>query len=747
MSSSGFLEANVRNDGLIKFRLNWKIIENGQNIENNTSTILVSAHLISYENKIINSSKDKSLWVYVDGIEYYADDIRISLSANQNKKLWEKTITLQHNADGARSFSLSGALQIEANLGGSYYEKIYIERQEQELNTIPRTTEFTVSPAGFLVGTDSVNFTLTPASTHFKHSILYSLDSSTWITIAGKITGTSYTWNTNSEAIIKALAEATITEQTHDIWFKVETYSNDTLIGSKVILDYYRLDVSYLKPTLKLNITKETSNITEDVNIVGYTKITVTPNYEIKYGAKITTYTYTYGETEIVKSPSDGKTIEPLSFILPQNATNNYTIGLRITDSRWCQVYKSLSLPVVQSYSTPIIKTLNYTRGYETSSGEFNQDDNGTVAKITATFSLSSILNNSTELNGYKYCIKRKNATPTSSYTIIKNYDTNFITRNNNIITISYKDNTLTEKTSYVYALFIMDKLTTTSDIIDIPASIILMNFKANGRGMCIGGLSSENDAFEIKLKTYMTGGIQPIAIQKSGLDFNDFKTSGYYSGKIETKDGQDVFLNYPGGSSAIGQTYHCEIYQMGFQNDNIIKQKVSYANGKIYYRIFNGTNWGEWQEEVSLTTIYNAIYPVGSIYMSMNSVNPSTLFVGTTWEPWGAGRVPVGVDANDTDFASAGLEGGEKTHTLTVEEMPNHNHEGVYKFRYNNETEWSRILMRDRATANSDGYNFISPDTPDTQNSEISSPYTGGNGAHNNLQPYITCYMWKRIS
>ena len=144
---------------------------------------------------------------------------------------------------------------------------------------------------------------------------------------------------------------------------------------------------------------------------------------------------------------------------------------------------------------------------------------------------------------------------------------------------------------------------------------------------------------------------------------------------------------------------------------------------------------------------IIDKIYPVGSIYMSVNNTNPSLLFAGTAWEPWGAGRVPVGVDANDSDFASAGLEGGEKTHTLTVEEMPNHNHEGVYKFRYSNETEWSRILMRDRATANSNGYNFISPDTPDTQNSEISSPYTGGNGAHNNLQPYITCYMWKRVA
>ena len=47
---------------------------------------------------------------------------------------------------------------------------------------------------------------------------------------------------------------------------------------------------------------------------------------------------------------------------------------------------------------------------------------------------------------------------------------------------------------------------------------------------------------------------------------------------------------------------------------------------------------------------IVDIIYPVGSIYLSVNSVNPSTLF-GGTWEAWGSGKVPVGVDTSDTDF------------------------------------------------------------------------------------------------
>ena len=57
-------------------------------------------------------------------------------------------------------------------------------------------------------------------------------------------------------------------------------------------------------------------------------------------------------------------------------------------------------------------------------------------------------------------------------------------------------------------------------------------------------------------------------------------------------------------------------------------------------------------------------IYPVGSIYMSVNDTNPAT-FLGGTWVRWGQGRVPVGVDASDTDFNAPGKTGGEKNHTI----------------------------------------------------------------------------------
>ena len=71
---------------------------------------------------------------------------------------------------------------------------------------------------------------------------------------------------------------------------------------------------------------------------------------------------------------------------------------------------------------------------------------------------------------------------------------------------------------------------------------------------------------------------------------------------------------------------------------------------------------------------LLDLIYPVGSIYMSVNAVNPSTLF-GGTWEAWGNGRVAIGVNGAETEFNTVEKTGGDKSVALTTQQMPTHNH------------------------------------------------------------------------
>ena len=147
-------------------------------------------------------------------------------------------------------------------------------------------------------------------------------------------------------------------------------------------------------------------------------------------------------------------------------------------------------------------------------------------------------------------------------------------------------------------------------------------------------------------------------------------------------------------------------------------------------------------------------IYPVGSIYMSANPKSPQE-FLGGTWVAWGAGRVPVGVNSSDTDFNTVEKTGGEKKHRLDQFEMPEHTHPYCVYNRESNGNAYALQLPTEQGVwspnvaKGTDKYS-LQP-KPGVQPGEYTGFFnilkTGGSGAHNNLQPYITCYMWKRTA
>ena len=122
-------------------------------------------------------------------------------------------------------------------------------------------------------------------------------------------------------------------------------------------------------------------------------------------------------------------------------------------------------------------------------------------------------------------------------------------------------------------------------------------------------------------------------------------------------------------------------------------------------------------------SNILNSCYPKGSIYMSMDSTSPSTLF-GGTWKPLDEGRVLIGCNAT----YPAGSTGGEFNHTLTIDEMPAHTHTTTrYSGKaHNTRGNDYRLWYEDRT---------------------VNTGSTGGSQAHNNMQPYLAVYMWQRIS
>ena len=155
----------------------------------------------------------------------------------------------------------------------------------------------------------------------------------------------------------------------------------------------------------------------------------------------------------------------------------------------------------------------------------------------------------------------------------------------------------------------------------------------------------------------------------------------------------------------------------------------------------------------------FDQIYPIGAIYMSTVSTNPATLFKIGNWEALPAGRVLLaqGTSTWGVNY-SAGSTGGEDKHTLTVSESASHNHTGSATTSGSTHTHALTMRASHGKSGNGGVPRFGDGDVWSdykTQNLSAAGEHShaitinnsGGGQAHNNMQPYLSVYMWKRTS
>lgn len=155
----------------------------------------------------------------------------------------------------------------------------------------------------------------------------------------------------------------------------------------------------------------------------------------------------------------------------------------------------------------------------------------------------------------------------------------------------------------------------------------------------------------------------------------------------------------------------------------------------------------------------FDQIYPIGAIYMSTVSTNPATLFKIGNWEALPAGRVLLaqGTSTWGVNY-SAGSTGGEDKHTLTVSESASHNHTGNATTSGSTHTHTLTMRASHGKAGNGGVPRFGDGDVWSdykTQNLSAAGEHShaitinnsGGGQAHNNMQPYLSVYMWKRTS
>ena len=269
--------------------------------------------------------------------------------------------------------------------------------------------------------------------------------------------------------------------------------------------------------------------------------------------------------------------------------------------------------------------------------------------------------------------------------------------------------------------------------------------------------------------------------------------------GKIELYVCNDTYCACKSYDSVVVSIVNTEVENCGLNEDGTVADNPIFSNELEDLK----TDFAASQEELatlkdafeeSQDNFLDKTYPVGSIYMSKNNTNPGTIF-GGTWVTYGTGRTLVGVDTTQSEFNIVEKTGGEKTHILSVAEMPSHTHiqnshnhtqnshnhtqnshnhtqnphnhdvilggvpakqgiggvDGSY-FDLTAESPYIRSGDRDfdtvQVTATNNATTATNNATTATNNATTATNQnTGGDGSHNNLQPYITVYMWKRTN
>ena len=303
------------------------------------------------------------------------------------------------------------------------------------------------------------------------------------------------------------------------------------------------------------------------------------------------------------------------------------------------------------------------------------------------------------------------------------------------------------------------------------------------------------------------------IVIEQTLVDGFKFKTKFPTSNasstvKILLKGGEYPVKKVVSGAVvdlAIGDITAGAIANITFVNDTVILEGENLASSTVPGIITENR-----VEEIANTKTNTTLatwcpFPVGAIYMSTTSANPSTFWTGTTWQAFATGKTIVGIDTSDTDFNSVNKVGGSKEVVLTIPNLPSHNHtvgDNSHSHTANGVGDHSHVLNdhahylppHQHATSwgeksrtgywgnygASNSYTGSGATIDDDNNMFLTSPVdqwtngagavgmsgsgahshtinatthshtlsnTGSNTAHSNLQPYVVTYIWKRIS
>lgn len=722
MANSGSLNTSAY-DGYYLV-LSWT--EQSQNIENNTTTIAWTLKGVGkYENAYYLTQNIK---VIIDGKTVFNKP-----KSEGQVRLYNGTVvasgthTFTHNADGTRTFTAyaeAGIYVWAVNCTGS---------KAFTLDTIPRASSFTVSNASADMGA-AVTFNITRASSAFTHKLTLTWGGKTSNIATG--VGTSYAWT-----IPLSLANDLPNSTSSGCIITCITYSGSTEIGKKTLSMTLKVPSSVVPKISALAVAEAVSGLKSKFGayIQNKSKLNVIISGSGSYSSTIKSYS-----TEILGKTYSGSNIT--SNVI--TASGSVDVVVTVTDSRGRTATKT-STVTVTAYSDPKISTFTAERC--DSDGTLNDD--GEYVKLTVAFGITSL--NSKNDKSYTIAYKLKEDTEFTTLTSGSIYTQ----KTTYIPTVTFSGDN-----SYDFILTVTDYFKSVSHIDDISTAFTLEDYHSSGTGISFGKVAELENTFENALELRQIANsyaFQPSAFNgEKGytllavIKLNVLNVNAPIVFEINRRGAlcpMHVYVRFASSST----TTDPDLASITYEGDNFGAFLVKTATSTWSLYVDNTSGWSnpclqKWyttnnqmsriavsfpQEQietlptpyyratpVKMRSLLDYIYPVGSIYLSYSHVSPATLF-GGTWE-----RIQNAflwaVDAN----GEIGLTGGEKTHTLTVNELPSHSHGSVYSQHANG--------TKDKAWYTTSGSSVA-----------YGAVATGGGAAHNNMPPYIQVSAWRRTA
>ena len=487
-----------------------------QNISTNKSTVTAKLYF-GGSGYTSAGSVQRAVSITIDGTKYTSTSA-VTKSRGQELLLMTASKAISHNADGTKSFSLSGYAALQLTLSGTYYGTVSLDSKTFTLNTIPRASVPTLSASTTAMG-NAVTIYTNRASSSFTHTLRYAFGSASGTIATG--VGTSRAW-----AIPLSLANQIPNNTSGYGYIYCDTYSGSTKIGTKSVKFTATVPSSVVPTFTTITHSEYVSNVNTIVGkyVQGLSRLSLAITGAAgAYSSTIKSYQITFEGVNYNTQSAVTNIIK---------GSGNLVVTGKITDSRGRTTSKNVTVNVLP-YASPKITGFSLQR----CNADGTPDVMGEYVKVTRTGSVSSLVNG-TEKNTLTYRIKSK-ARSDSTWTTKKEQTISGISLTGNDIIGG-----CLATTSYDFRLEITDKFKTSVAINTLPTAKVSMSWSKEGIGV---GKIWEQGALDVGGDVYINNALAGYVVE-SGSNEN-----GRW---IRFSDGLQICWYYGYKSVAINNAY-----------------------------------------------------------------------------------------------------------------------------------------------------------------------------------------------